>query len=91
MRIDIELISPISAWLGERHLAMELPTALTVSELLLKIMQRREHYEKEMREHGMYDGDHFHVLCMLEQKIVSHQHVLDEDCSIKLLSALLGG
>lgn len=91
MRIEVELISPISAWLGERHLTMELPAALTVNELLLKIMQTREHYENEMREHGLYDGRHFHVLCMLEHKLVSLRHILDADCSIKLLSSLLGG
>jgi len=91
MRIEVELISPISAWLGEKRLTMELPTALTVNELLLTIMQSREHYEKEMRVHGVYDGSHFHVLCMLDQKLISHQHVLDADCSIKLLSPLLGG
>jgi hypothetical protein len=91
MRIEVELISPISAWFGERHLTMELPSALTVHELLLRIMQTHEHYEKVMREHGLYDGCHFHVLCMLEQKIVPHQHALDKDCSIILLNSLLGG
>lgn len=91
MRIEVELISPISAWLGERRLTMDLSDALTVNELLLKIMQTRDHYEQAMRAHGLYDGRDFHVLCMLEHKIVPNHHALDTDCSVKFLSALLGG
>jgi len=91
MRVEVELVSPITAWLGERRLTLELPAALTVNELLLTVMQTRDHYEQEMRAHGLYDGSRFHVLCMLDQKIVPHQHILDADCSVTLLSALLGG